>query len=343
VVAGRVGRKLLGLYATLGAVGAAYALFPEYAGKFYEPVWAAVRLLAPWFVVISPVYVWMVDRRQEQPEDVYAAIGAWLVRRRPVDDLAALGVHARGWLVKGFFLPLMFVYATRDLGTWIARVDGATPQRFMQVYDLLYGTGYLLDLVFTCVGYALTLRLTDTQQRSVEPTLLGWVACLVCYQPFWGVLGDRYFAYDTDGIVWGPRFAGTPWLQVAWGSAILACVGVYTWATVSFGVRFSNLSHRGIITSGPYRWLKHPAYVSKNVSWWLIAVPFLHAGSPWTAVRSCLLLLAVNGIYALRAWTEERHLAQDPTYRAYQDWIAEHGLVARLRKGWTRSSPAGTP
>jgi protein-S-isoprenylcysteine O-methyltransferase Ste14 len=124
---------------------------------------------------------------------------------------------------------------------------------------------------------------------------------------------------------------------VAWGCAILACVAVYAWATISFGVRFSNLSHRGVITSGPYRWLRHPAYVAKNVSWWLIAVPFFYEGSPVTAVRGCLLLLGLNGVYALRAWTEERHLAQDPTYRAYQAWIDDHGLAAKLRRGLRRA------
>jgi protein-S-isoprenylcysteine O-methyltransferase Ste14 len=167
----------------------------------------------------------------------------------------------------------------------------------------------------------------------VETTSLGWLACILCYQPFWRVVGEHYLAYDADGIVWGPRLAALPWLQVAWGCAILVCVGVYAWATLSFGVRFSNLSHRGIITSGPYRWLRHPAYVSKNISWWLIAVPFFYEGSPTTAVRGCVLLLGLNALYALRAWTEERHLATDPTYRAYQAWTDAHGLVARVRRG----------
>ncbi len=338
VAVGRIVRKLVGLGATLGVVAGLYALFPEYAGKFYAPVWAAVRLLAPWFIVVAPVYVWAVDRRQDDPEDAYAALGAWILHRRPLTDRAALAVLARSWLVKGFFLPLMFVYATRDLASLTTHLNAPLPDRFLPAYDLLYSTGYLLDILFTCAGYALTLRLADTHTRSVESTSLGWVACILCYQPFWSVVGEHYLAYDDDGIVWGPRFASLPWLQVAWGCAILACVAVYAWATISFGVRFSNLSHRGIITSGPYRWLKHPAYVSKNVSWWLVAVPFFYDGSPTTAVRGCLLLLGLNGVYALRAWTEERHLAQDPTYRAYQAWMAEHGVYARVRRSLLRGA-----
>jgi protein-S-isoprenylcysteine O-methyltransferase Ste14 len=117
-----------------------------------------------------------------------------------------------------------------------------------------------------------------------------------------------------------------------WGSTILACVFVYAWSTAAFGLRFSNLTNRGIITDGPYRWLKHPAYVSKNLSWWLISVPFI-AGAGWvTAVVSCLMMGAVNLIYYLRAKTEERHLRADPAYRAYEAYIDRNGLFARLLK-----------
>jgi protein-S-isoprenylcysteine O-methyltransferase Ste14 len=95
-------------------------------------------------------------------------------------------------------------------------------------------------------------------------------------------------------------------------------------------VRFSNLTNRGVITTGPYRWSKHPAYITKNLSWWMISVPFVaDAGWP-TAVQSCLLLAGVNLIYFLRARTEERHLSQDPVYRDYAAFIASEGLLARL-------------
>jgi protein-S-isoprenylcysteine O-methyltransferase Ste14 len=118
-----------------------------------------------------------------------------------------------------------------------------------------------------------------------------------------------------------------------WGSGILFLVFVYVWSTAAFGLRFSNLTHRGIITHGPYRWTKHPAYLAKNLSWWMISVPFV-AGSGWlVAIQSCLMLAAVNLIYYLRAKSEERHLAADPVYRDYQAYIARHGLCARLLGG----------
>ena len=58
-------------------------------------------------------------------------------------------------------------------------------------------------------------------------------------------------------------------------SAMLLGVGVYAWATLALGLRASNLTNRGIVTTGPYRWLRHPAYVAKNLSWWIGATPLV--------------------------------------------------------------------
>jgi protein-S-isoprenylcysteine O-methyltransferase Ste14 len=79
----------------------------------------------------------------------------------------------------------------------------------------------------------------------------------------------------------------------------------------TLGLRFSNLTNRGIITQGPYRFVRHPAYAAKVVAWWCDAVPVF---------GSILLLLFFSGwigVYFLRALTEERHLKADPCYLAY--------------------------
>ncbi|MGJ3628557.1 DUF1295 domain-containing protein [Sphingomonas sp. MMS24-JH45] len=41
----------------------------------------------------------------------------------------------------------------------------------------------------------------------------------------------------------------------------------------------SNLTHRGILTHGAYGWTRHPAYLSKNLFWWISTVPILSTGS----------------------------------------------------------------
>jgi protein-S-isoprenylcysteine O-methyltransferase Ste14 len=126
---------------------------------------------------------------------------------------------------------------------------------------------------------------------------------------------------------------------ILWSVATLFCTLIYVWATVAFGPRFSNLTHRGIITSGPYRFMKHPAYVSKNIAWWLVAIPgFLASGLAEGLARAGMLAI-VSLIYLLRARAEERMLSRDPAYRDYAGSVAAHGLLAMAKRRLT-SRPA---
>ncbi|HVY98413.1 MAG TPA: isoprenylcysteine carboxylmethyltransferase family protein [Dongiaceae bacterium] len=322
----RVGQKLVGFWLTIGIIAALYALIPEYQDAFYAPFKDAARMLLPALLVASPFYIAYVDRRQDDPADAYAQIAELLGGRRPA-DWGPLRTHARGWLVKAFFTPLMFVYANNDLAAlWSSQT---TLLDFRHVYERLYDLFFMLDVLLAVVTYTLTLRILDNHVRSVEPTIGGWIICVICYRPLVDAQAP-YIRYELDDVYWGNVFSPHPLLYVLWGSAILFLIAVYVWSTAAFGLRFSNLTHRGIITHGPYRWVKHPAYLAKNLSWWMISVPFV-AGAGWEiAMQSCLMLGAANLIYYLRAKTEERHLAADPVYRDYQDYIARHGLFARL-------------
>ncbi|GAB2177403.1 isoprenylcysteine carboxylmethyltransferase family protein [Dongia sp. agr-C8] len=323
----RVVQKLVGFWLVIGAIAALYGLIPEYQDAFYAPFKQAALLLLPALLIASPFYIAYVDRRQDDPIDAYAQLAMLLGGIRPA-DWGPLKTLARGWLVKAFFIPLMFVYVNNDLVLlWstpaIASLD------FKNIYERLYDLMFLLDVLLATITYTLTLRILDNHVRSVEPTIGGWIICLICYRPLVDAQAP-YIQYEVDKLYWGDVFAPYPLLYMLWGSAILLLVFVYVWSTAAFGLRFSNLTHRGIITHGPYRWMKHPAYLSKNLSWWMISVPFI-AGAGWaTALQSCLMLGAANLIYYLRAKTEERHLAADPVYREYQAYIASNGLLARL-------------
>ena len=128
----------------------------------------------------------------------------------------------------------------------------------------------------------------------------------------------------------------------------MGLTAIYAWATVAFGLRFSNLTDRGIITHGPYRWTKHPAYLSKNLFWWIAGLPFLvTTGDMGEAIRNTALLAIVSGIYYWRAKTEERHLAANPDYAPYAAWMARNGAITRLfsrrgqrNAGWRAADPA---
>jgi protein-S-isoprenylcysteine O-methyltransferase Ste14 len=58
--------------------------------------------------------------------------------------------------------------------------------------------------------------------------------------------------------------------------------------------------------------VRHPAYVAKNVFWWLSLLPIV-MDKPMAIVY----MTGWSFLYFLRAVTEERHLRLDPDYVAY--------------------------
>ena len=352
----RVTVKLLGLWTTLAIIALIYLVFPEYQAALFEPFWRVLAILIPAFLVLSPFYFLWIDGRMTEPRDGYWHVGALMLGWSEAVDLAKLRQFALGWLVKGFFLPLMFSYFHGNINhlriteipafTWdVAQLD------VMAWHRILYDVLILVDVGVIVVGYALTVRLFDSHIRSTEPTWSGWIPAVICYQPFWGLIGPNYFAYRNH-MDWANIMEPYPVLQVLFAFIILGLMGIYTWASVSFGLRFSNLTHRGIITNGPYRWSKHPAYLSKNLSWWFEALPFLapfvlgfrgHGwGGHWNdAMLRTLRLVGVNLIYYFRARTEERHLSRDPVYVRYAIWMERNGLMAWVPRflRWARYAP----
>lgn len=334
----RVGIKYLGLLLTLAPIILAYLVFPEYGDGKYQALWRAAAWGLPLAMLIAPWYMHLVDARQRDPEDGYwqvgnAALALFTTTRRSRIDRARLAQHARAWLVKAFFLPLMFGFLYHDVRffldyVWQLPEDSlhlahlTLTRHFQAVYEGAYEFIFAIDVLFATVGYLCTFRLVDSHTRSTEPSLFGWVVALLCYPPFWAVFGASYLAYG-NGYTWGTWLYHTPWAYCLWGSAILLLIMIYTWATITFGIRFSNLTHRGVLTNGPYRFTKHPAYLAKNLSWWLINIPFIpftakaEMQDPLLTLKLCLLCALMNLIYFLRAWTEERHLSQDPDYVRY--------------------------
>ena len=323
--------KALGLLASVGCIALLYWMFPEYGAKgFYGNYWHALEIVLPAWAVVALPYLWYVDRRLREPRDALWQMGRLVLGGWRDVSGAAIGQHLLGWLVKGYYLPLMFTYFCDNLNT-LLHYDLKLLGTFSGFYDWAYFTLYFIDVALVSMTYLMSLKLTDTHIRSTEPTAFGWLVALICYEPFWSLIGAQYLHYD-DGKGWGYWLSDSHWLYVLWGSLILVLVVVYVWATVAFGARFSNLTHRGIITNGPYRYSKHPAYWAKNLSWWLISMPFMLGGSVLSSLRCCALLLLLNGVYYLRAKTEERHLGLDPVYREYCDWIDRHGLLRGLER-----------
>jgi len=324
----RTAVKFLGLIGSFAFLALGYLIFPVYSDILYGPYFAMLVYLVPLWLVVAIPYFHLVDRRMRSPRDGYWQMGQMLLLRWREVDTALLGQHLLGWLVKGFFLPLMFAYMCQAMEQLLAYGGGAGAR---SVFDLAFNGMYFVDVTLVSVGYLVTFRLTDSHIRSTEPSFLGWAVALACYQPFWGFLSSRYLAYRTDYDWQAWLHPGTS-AYAAWGAVILLLTALYLWATLSFASRFSNLTHRGIITNGPYRLSKHPAYVAKNLSWWLIAVPFLAQDGWQDGLLRCLMLLGVNALYWLRARTEERHLSADPVYVQYALWMEEHGLLRWVKR-----------
>jgi len=330
----RVATKLLGFVATLAPFAVAYWVFPEYNGAFYDPFYHLLRNFGPGLTAASILYFVVVDGHMKQPYDAYWQIGRALLGHREDANGAEIKNHYKGWLVKAFFFPLMFVWLNNGTNNVVHFDLSNANWNNLRLYDFLYDSVFFIDLLFTTVGYAACFKPLDTHIRTAEPSFLGWGVALFCYDPFFRGLFERQYV-NYGGLY---AFGGWPFLQEhqtlrwVWAFTIIALIAVYVLATVAFGIRFSNLTHRGILTNGPYRYTKHPAYVSKNLSWWLVSIPFVPMENWQLTVKHCLALACINFMYFMRAKTEEWHLSRDPTYVQYALWMNEHGVLRFLTR-----------
>ena len=325
--------KLVGLEVSIGFIALLYWLFPEYHGDYYNNYWELLRTIWPIWFCLSIPYFYFVDKKMLNPHDGFWHMGNLAFCSFAKVDFKIIGQHLLGWLIKGFFLPLMFIYFCKDIHGLVS-LDLSKIVSFKHFFDAFYDSIFLIDVGIVSMGYLLSLKLFDTHIRSAEPTMTGWVVALICYDPFASIIGRNYFNYSTD-YPWGAWLSGSPVAYVIWGSCILGLFCIYVWASVMFGCRFSNLTHRGILTNGPYRYSKHPAYISKNLAWWMISIPFLAQEGFKVALSKSLLLFAFNVIYFLRAKTEEANLSSDPVYVQYAEWMETNGLFA-----WVSGYPA---
>ncbi|MFH0939216.1 MAG: DUF1295 domain-containing protein [Planctomycetota bacterium] len=298
-------------------------------------------------VIICIPYFWMVERyaRPNGPVDEFLVLARCLRRftlgvfnrDRRADAIAAIRnphVHNLfiGLLVKFFFVPLMLTWCFNNWQAWQNQSNHFLEQwrgdhwplciKLRLLHESLLTLAVALDITIAVVGYLASLRLLDTQITSAEPTLLGWMTALVCYPPFL-FFQNLYLRRDMANEVWPDAlYLNYPVLSITVSVLILILIFIYTWATFSFGIRFSNLTNRGIICCGPYKYVRHPAYITKNLMWWLamLSAFFLLPEknlSRWFILLWGVRLLASNLIYGLRAWTEERHLMREPHYREY--------------------------
>jgi protein-S-isoprenylcysteine O-methyltransferase Ste14 len=340
--------KIAGLWATWAGIGFLYCVGRWYWDGIYLFSMEVLGLAAAPLLALSVPYVLWLDRRLVEPRDGAWHFGRLIIGKSDLVESEMVYEHLRSWAVKGFFMAFMIAIVP---GNWTGMVGPPGEEITANLVNLthwLITAMFMIDTTFATVGYALTMRPLDAHIRSANPYAAGWTAALICYPPFVLMGGGGPLDYHSGTMGehgWSYWLGGYPLLMALIGFVLVMLTAIYAWATVAFGIRFSNLTHRGILTHGPYAWTKHPAYVSKNLFWWLATLPFLATtGSLTDVVRNTFVMAVVAGVYYWRARTEERHLSADRAYRDYAEWMERNGPLPRfLRFLSRRPAPASVP
>lgn len=247
--------------------------------------------------------------------------------------------RAKSIILRAYFIPLMFFLYTHFLSALLVPDDPVLralyTAPFMMNTETLFRIVVLAqmffmvtDVLFATIGYVFVAKSLNTGIKSTEPTLFGWLVGLICYAPFWdmAILFLGFTVFFDESRTWRIWLEGNNVALIIWGSAVVLAQGFESSATMTFGLRFSNLTWRGLISNGPFRFTKHPQYISKMCNRFLVYVPFFSTAAMGDAAQTCAMFAIFCLVYFLRARTEENHLSRYPEYVAYANWINTHGV-----------------
>lgn len=342
----RVEIKLLGFYGSLALIMAFYALIPPYSNdSFYEVGFIFLLPLLLAFVVGGWIYIYEMDPRLKDPYDAYWHFGNILALRWDKIDYSMISKHLRSLLLRAFFLPNMLVYLVLNIELITDGWDDFSQQNLGNIEDIS-GLGLLklmvvvyfflaaMDTIFAVIGYIMAFKILDSDIQSTEPTFLGWFICIICYYPFWEVVMISLFFHDFySNPEWNEWLEGMPLIIIIiWGGLVLSGVLLEALTTLTFGIRFSNLTYRGLISDGTFRLSKHPQYVFKMLNRFCFYMPFLSLFGVLGVIKTMLMFAGLCFVYYLRARTEENHLVRYPEYVEYANWMNENGIFRHVAK-----------
>jgi protein-S-isoprenylcysteine O-methyltransferase Ste14 len=234
-------------------------------------------------------------------------------------------------LLKGFYAPLMVAWFIGHSADMLFHLSYVYQHANLMISDfrsifqshlywLIFKIILFFDVLFFTLGYLIELPCLQNSIKSVETSVLGWAVALACYPPFNDVTLKLFAWHSTDF----PNFSNS-WLFYFFSFLLLFCMGVYSWASWSLGLKASNLTHRGIISTGAYAFVRHPAYFFKNLAWWVGGIPAILAGFSRDFSDGFFIVFCLAGwstLYFLRAITEERHLMSvDDDYLLYSQKV----------------------
>ena len=227
-------------------------------------------------------------------------------------------------IVKIFFFPLLLnffignVYFSKNKFIEWGKNDFQLNIEYFNstLFHLILSVFFAVDTGYFLFSYLFVNKKLKNIVKSVDKTALGWVSALICYPPFSNNID--YF------VTWYPdtyENYKNQILALLLNLVIIFTWFIYVWATVALGSKSANLCNRGIITRGPYKYLRHPAYVAKNIGWWLATIPMMSVTGFKGTFYLILNGIFVTFIYYLRSVTEERHLSHDQEYLEYKEKV----------------------
>jgi len=298
---------------------AAYLLIAPLVFFIVRPrsLWASKNLIMAGY--LSRLARWCVRSaiREKQPE-------AWRPTYAEKHALMFL-------LIKIVYGPLMINSALLSYNAFPElldqiRLDGSPLNVCDKGYMMVFSGIFVLDSVLFTIGYHTESGLLRNKLRYAETNPLHVLVCIACYSPFNMPTGALFGPSNHNPYI---LFRGDVLHPMTWilrGAGLLFLFLLVS-ASLSLFTKASNLTNRGIVDWGPYRYIRHPGYLGKNMFWLMTLIPafFPNTADPQFSWPTYLAFCAATvwgfvgwgTIYFLRAVTEERFLMRDPDYVAY--------------------------
>ncbi|MDQ1344319.1 MAG: hypothetical protein QG650_1039 [Patescibacteria group bacterium] len=159
---------------------------------------------------------------------------------------------ARTLALKGFFAPLMVGWLISHAGETVTGFERIfltgefewAALETVPFFVFAFQAVLFADVFFFTAGYLMEGGIWKNRIVSVDPTVSGWVVCLLCYPPFNGGTEDFIGWYSSDH----PMLPNSPELTTVLNFLIIGLMAVYAWASVALGWKASNLTNRGIVS-----------------------------------------------------------------------------------------------
>jgi protein-S-isoprenylcysteine O-methyltransferase Ste14 len=283
--------------------------------------------------------MYYTEKRLGEYRDSYYEFGLFATGAWKNIDWENFKTGIWSWFIRGFFLPMNFCTAV----SMFENLRNSTNLELFLInspitisYPIIENIIFLMLIIAIIPGYYFSSRLLGTNGVSISQTWPAWIVTLWFYPPFNIMINNSWIDY-THEIVKGQQnwisiFGNSP-ITIYFIATILITMGlIHFWGEAILGMRASVNTNKGIITNGPFKYTKHPIYVSKVVAWFLATLPFISTTSFLQNTKFFIAFCCVAAGYTFRSYFEEKFLATDSTYVAYARYIDQKGVLRFINK-----------